>query len=276
MNDREVDFTPTNRFQFGENWDRFLSLLNEDRIAIAQESLKQMLEVEDLSGKTFLDVGCGSGLFSLAAMRLGASHVRSFDFDPTSVACAERLRDLYAIASERWLTQRGSILNEDYVKSLGTFDIVYSWGVLHHTGDMWRALDLVTLPVKRPGGRLFIAIYNHARFSQIWLRVKKIYCTLPGFLRTPYVLMFLPPMELLMMAGNVFRGNSPLSHWTTYRKNRGMSHWYDVRDWIGGYPYEYAKPELIFDFYRKKGFRLDRLALDGGHGCNQFVFTAED
>src|SRR5271154_68122 len=89
------------RFAFGENWRRFLSVLDESRVASAEDSLRSMLEVSDLRGKTFVDVGCGSGLFSLAARRLGA-RVHSFDYDPQSVACALELRQRYFPGDPDW------------------------------------------------------------------------------------------------------------------------------------------------------------------------------
>jgi 2-polyprenyl-3-methyl-5-hydroxy-6-metoxy-1,4-benzoquinol methylase len=146
------------RFEFGKNWSRFLSLLNDKRITEAEKSLRQMLETEDLTGKSFLDIGSGSGLFSLAARRLGA-RVHSFDFDPHSVACTTELRRRYFPDDESWTIAEESALHREYLTSLGTFDVVYSWGVLHHTGQMWQALDNAGLPVKR-GGKLFIAIYD--------------------------------------------------------------------------------------------------------------------
>ena len=131
------------RFEFGKNWSRFLSLLNDERIAAAQNSLKHMLGVEDLRGKSFLDIGSGSGLFSLVARRLGA-RVHSFDYDPHSVACTKELRRRYFPGDAEWTVEGGSALDADYLKSLGEFDVVYSWGVLHHTGQMWQALDNAT------------------------------------------------------------------------------------------------------------------------------------
>ena len=82
------------RFEFGKNWGRFLAVLNDERISEAEASLKSMLKVEGLTGKSFLDIGSGSGLFSLAARRLGA-RVHSFDYDPQSVACTAELKRRY-------------------------------------------------------------------------------------------------------------------------------------------------------------------------------------
>src|SRR5829696_1438128 len=155
----EEDIAAGQRFEFGRNWQRFLSVLDDERIAEAERSLTNMLGVSTLAGKTFLDVGSGSGLFSLAALRLGAERVHSFDFDPQSVACTAELRRRYAADDQRWTVAQGSALDEDYIRSLGQWDIVYSWGVQHHTGRMWDGLGLAGSAVA-PGGRLFISIYN--------------------------------------------------------------------------------------------------------------------
>ena len=118
------------RFRFGENWARFLWTLNAERIELAKVSLREMLDTGSLTDKTFLDAGCGSGLFSLCAHAMGA-RVRSFDFDPRSVACAAELRTRYGADDSGWTIEEGSILDADFVSSLGRFDVVYSWGVLH-------------------------------------------------------------------------------------------------------------------------------------------------
>lgn len=262
------------RFEFGENWSRFLAGLRDEQITQAEESLREMLEVENLKGRSFLDIGSGSGLFSLAARRLGA-RVHSFDFDPRSVACAIELRRRFFPGDALWKIEEGSALDEDYVRSLGHFDVVYSWGVLHHTGEMWRALDLARLPVK-PGGQLFIAIYNDTGSqSTRWKWIKRTYNKLPKPLRAPFALAAVAPQEARLIAGAMARLR-PLSYvrmWTGYGDNRGMNRWRDIVDWVGGYPYEAATPEEIFDFYRARGFTLTKLKCGRvGLGCNEFVF----
>lgn len=261
------------RFEFGENWRGFLRMLDEDRITTAEDALREMLGVENLAGQRFLDVGCGSGLSSLAAHRLGAD-VHSFDFDPQSFACTGALRNRYAPGSQRWTVEHGSALDESYLRGLGLFDVVYSWGVLHHTGDMRRGLELAEIPVA-PNGRLFISIYNdQGRRSHAWRAVKRGYNRLPGALRTPYVVAVMGPRELLVGLVYLLRGRPMdfVRRWTDYKRSRGMSRWHDFVDWVGGYPFEVAAPDAIFDFFRMRGFELQRLVVKD-LGCNEYVFA---
>jgi 2-polyprenyl-6-hydroxyphenyl methylase/3-demethylubiquinone-9 3-methyltransferase len=262
------------RFEFGENWRRFLSVLNEDRIREAERSLREQLACESLDGLTFLDLGSGSGLFSLAAFRLGARRVFSLDLDPASVACTKELRSRASGDPSRWQVEQASVLDREYVLSLGKFDIVYSWGVLHHTGALLTALENASLPVG-PGGKLFIAIYNdQGRRSELWKRVKRLYNSLPAVLKTPYAVLVMGPRELwgAIKALIQLRPQAYVRMWTQYDRQRGMSRWHDLVDWVGGYPYEVATPGAILDFYRPRGFNLVRLVTRQGIGCNEFVF----
>jgi 2-polyprenyl-3-methyl-5-hydroxy-6-metoxy-1,4-benzoquinol methylase len=263
------------RFEFGRNWARFLELLDDSRMRHAESSLADMLETPELSGASFLDIGSGSGLFSLAARRLGAQ-VHSFDYDIHSVNCTLELRRRYFPDDARWIVERGSALDREYLDSLGRFDIVYSWGVLHHTGDMWQALENVHGLVK-PGGRLVLALYNDAGGrSRAWTVIKRTYVALPAPLRPPFTALAILPGEVKMAASALLRGRPTeyVECWTRYaERRRGMSRWRDAVDWVGGYPYEYAKSDVVFDFYRTRGFVLRRLKCSAGPlGCNEFVF----
>jgi len=261
------------RFAFGENWSRFLSVLDDDRIRQAERSLCGSLKVPNLQGKRFLDVGSGSGLFSLAARRLGAT-VYSFDYDPQSVACTRELKRRYFPNETDWRVETGSALDLEYLKTLGQWDVVYSWGVLHHTGKMSEALANVSALVCKEG-HLFIAIYNdQGRASKFWLKAKKTYNRLPSGFRW----LILWPAAVRLWGPTTIRdllSGRPFHTWRNYSKggSRGMSPWRDVVDWVGGLPFEVATPEQIFHFYRDRGFHLQELrTCAGGHGCNEFVF----
>jgi 2-polyprenyl-6-hydroxyphenyl methylase/3-demethylubiquinone-9 3-methyltransferase len=264
------------RFAFGRNWRRFLEVLDEQRIQRAEDSLLTMLKEPSLAGRRFLDIGSGSGLFSLAARRLGAT-VHSFDIDPESVGCALELRRRFSPGDSDWRIERGSALDAGYLESLGSFDIVYSWGVLHHTGRMYDALENAARPVARHG-KLFVAIYNDvgSRTAR-WRWIKRTYNRLPRALRPGFTALAAAPNEAkaLMHACATGDVSGYLRSWHAVGE-RGMSRWHDIVDWVGGYPYETATPEEIFDFYGSRGFRLITLKCGGvGLGCNEFVFTRE-
>jgi 2-polyprenyl-3-methyl-5-hydroxy-6-metoxy-1,4-benzoquinol methylase len=258
------------RFEFGKNWRQFLRVLDDRRIEAAKTSLREMFEMDRLDGRTFLDVGSGSGLFSLAAVLLGA-HVHSFDYDPDSVACTRYLKSQYA-PDARWVIEEGSVLDRQFLGGLGRFDLVYSWGVLHHTGSMWQALENVA-PLVADRGQLALAIYNdQGPITRRWTAIKRLYNSAPRPLRPLVVLPVVIVREARIMLGDVVHGRDPLEPWRR-TSARGMSKWYDWVDWIGGYPFEVAKPEAVFDFFRARDFCLTKLHTEGGSlGCNEFVF----
>jgi 2-polyprenyl-3-methyl-5-hydroxy-6-metoxy-1,4-benzoquinol methylase len=258
-----VEIRARDRFNFGDNWARFLATLSEQRIQSAIESLQSMLGRPTLEELSFLDVGSGSGLFSLAARRLGA-RVVSFDFDPQSVACTAELRHRYMTGDTGWRVESGSVLDKEYLQRLGTFDVVYSWGVLHHTGNLRRALDNVALSVKS-GGMLFIALYNDQGWiSRYWTAVKRRY-NQGSVSRVALTALHAPWLIGVRAGARALTGRLQLE--------RGMSLWYDMVDWLGGWPFEVARPDDIVAFYGARGFEPRRLRTVGKRaGCNEFVF----
>lgn len=270
LNTYRADIERGKRFAFGENWSAFLQGLTDERIEAATDSLRKFIGWRDLRGMRFLDIGSGSGLFSLAARRLGAS-VHSIDFDAECVACARSLRDRHCGDDAQWTIAEGSALDAATLPAPGSADLVYSWGVLHHTGRMWDAMANAAHCVA-PGGLLYVAIYNDQGWrSRAWLAVKRLYNALPRVLRWTV----LWPCAARLWAPAVLR-NALQARSATSTRVRGMNPWWDLVDWVGGLPFEVAKPEQVLDFVRPRGFTLLRLrTCGGGLGCNEFLFRRE-
>jgi 2-polyprenyl-6-hydroxyphenyl methylase/3-demethylubiquinone-9 3-methyltransferase len=262
------------KFGFGENWETFIQeYLSEERVEDAKESLTDFYDIDSFEGRSFVDVGCGSGLFSYAAYKLGAEEVLSFDVDTDSVRATRKL--YHQIGSpDNWTVEEGNILDDDYVSTLGTFDLVYSWGVLHHTGAMYESID-AALSLAAENAQAYFAIYNrHQRRplrSVDWREIKRFYNQHGKAIRLALLGLYV----VYWSAYQLKQGNNPISEAKRYGEGaRGMAFLPDAVDWLGGYPYEYATVEEITDYIESNTtFSVQKVNEHGGLACNEYLLT---
>lgn len=271
----ERSYRDERHFSFGKNWQNFLRSLNTERIENAKKSLSTFLGgTESITGKTFVDIGCGSGLFSLAAYRLGAQRVVSVDIDDFSLSCVKHLHKKEN-SPKNWEIISGSALDEKFLESLGTFDIVYSWGVLHHTGDMYQALENIIV-LTHPKSKLYIALYNDNQrilegSSNFWVKAKKLYNRSSSLEKRLFEAIY----TIYYIIGLTANFVNPISYIKNYQSLRGMNFMTDIKDWLGGYPYEYATTEEIIEFFAKKGFDCEKTVRARSIGCNEFLLKKQ-
>ena len=258
------------RFGFGRNWEAYIrKYYSEERVQISKQLLLRFLGIADLAQKYFLDVGCGSGLHSLAALRAGASRIVSFDFDSKSVSTTRKLRE-YADNPECWEIKQGSILDTDFIGTLEPADITYAWGVLHHTGDMWKAIENTARLVKE-GGLLYLALYTPGTMPPsdgFWLNVKQEYNLASWLTKRKMELWYLWRFLLGRNPRNIpnlIRLN------LNYRKERGMALYTDIVDWLGGWPMEFADIEQVKNFCASK-LDMTLINIKTGEANTEYLF----
>ena len=258
-------------FSFGENWSHYAEKIDEARIEEAEKSLIRLVGRENIEGKTFLDIGCGSGLFSLAAVRLGAKKLLAVDLDPQSVETTRKTLSRYAPGGN-WDVQNISVFNLNSDKQ-GVFDVVYSWGVLHHTGAMYQAITKASTMVA-PGGMISLALYGKTPFCGMWRIEKRIYSKSPKWVQKVIEAFYI----MLVRIRLALKGESLKQRREKYWKQRGMDTYHDMRDWLGGYPYESISPDEAMSFMRGLGFDQVRSFTEPcigllGAGCDEYSFT---
>lgn len=240
-------------FAFGKNWASFAERVGEAEISEAERGLTRLLG-PSLNGLTFLDIGCGSGIHALAALRMGASRVVAVDIDADSVATAQALLERYA-PSAQWRVIHQSVF--EIAKALSdsgddmVFDVVYSWGVLHHTGDQQRALRCAAGCVK-PGGRFAFALYRRTWMDAFWKAEKRWYAHASDTSQARAQRIY----RLFYRLGLGVTGRSFTEYVSSYRSKRGMSFDHDVHDWLGGWPYESISRKEVSSLMSGQGFRL--------------------
>ncbi len=261
------------RFEFGENWSDYVQKnFSTEKVEISKQHILKFAKRRDLNDLTVLDIGCGSGLHSLAMLRAGAKLVDGFDYDPKSVSATRYIQQKIG-EPPNWAVRQGSVLDDTFIESLPLYDLVYSWGVLHHTGDVWRALRNAASRVK-PGGLYYVALYSADIHvdppPEFWLAVKRRYVAAGWVTRRFMELWYIYRFQL---SRNPFRLPGFLRRAREYKKSRGMNIFTDLRDWLGGWPMEFVYDKEAIDFCEKLGFKLSEIAT--GEANTEFLFMRD-
>ena len=259
------------RYEFGKNWTRFVEKsATDERVDIAKRHILAFVGRDSLDGLDFLDIGCGSGIHSLAAHQAGAGKIHGFDYDENSVNATNIMRGR-AGEPQNWTVERGDVLNDEYVASLGKWNLVYSWGVLHHTGDVWRAIENASKTVAKDG-LFYIALYSEdvQTDPQFWLDVKQKYNEASPVRRW---LMEWWYVWNFVMGRNPLKAGQVFARILRHRFTRGMSFFADIRDWLGGWPMEFTRDADVINYLAARG--LENVNIKTGEACTEFLFRCK-
>jgi len=262
-------------FAFGKNWASYATLIDKAQIDEAKKGLLRLIAPADLEGKSFLDIGCGSGLHALGAIQLGIGRLMAIDIDPDSIATTRALLSNNDV-SVPWLVEAKSVFDLDPDRH-GLFDTVYSWGVLHHTGSMWEAVNKAASMVA-PNGLLVIALYRRTYMDWFWKIEKRLYAHAPRFIQRLVSAGYIGAFRLAsLLTGRNFR-----AYVSSYKNFRGMDYFHDVHDWLGGYPYETAAAAEVETKLAMLGLKAERVFARPtslglfGSGCDEYVYRLRD
>jgi 2-polyprenyl-6-hydroxyphenyl methylase/3-demethylubiquinone-9 3-methyltransferase len=261
---------PELRFEFGKNWQSYAQGIDEEKIGESVRRMRTLVEPLELQGKTFLDIGCGSGLHSLAALRLGVAGALAVDLDEHSVATTRAVLERFYPDAPCAVEQRSVF--DLAPEQDGQYEVVYSWGVLHHTGDMNRAI-LLACRLVRPDGSLVLALYGKTRWCGAWTRIKRWYVAADDQAKARAERWYVRLFGFYML----LRGKRLSTHIRNYQKKRGMDFQHDVRDWMGGYPYQSIRPEELDALVLPQGFKQVKAKVKRrsglfGSGCDEYVY----
>ena len=267
----------TNNDNFGKIFKKFYTQNRFDsNYDVAKQELLEFIPGSTLKNKRFLDAGSGIGLYSLVASELEPSQIVSFDYDLEMVSMTNQIKKL-AKNKVPWDVFHGSITDYEFLKTLEHFDYIYCWGVVHHTGEMWKSIENIIKLVKNDG-YIYFGIYNDAsafgfwddrRFgsSQMWRSIKKFLHHSPPFIKSS-VLLFSKFFYWLISNTEFIFGKYKFKDF----KERGMDSSLSIEDWLFGYPYEYASIDEVFLFMKSNGFVLEKIKSNLGLRTNHYLF----
>lgn len=275
---KQEDLTrPEAHFAFGGNTTSYAEMVTDVEIVGAKKALSLLLGGTRLHGQRLLDIGCGSGLHCLAALRFGAKEQRAVAYVPDRAATTQALLERYAPAGTVFRVPQVSVFSLDPSK-LANFDTVHPWGVFDHTGDMGRAICCAE-SMCAPERRFAFAIYRCIWMDWFWRIENRWYAKVTSLAQARAQGIHVGPFRLgLLVTGRSFRMYLANCH-----SNRGMYFQHDLHDWMGGWPYESVQPSEVDSLMGSLGFVAERAVTRKGKllgrypglfgsGCDEYVY----
>jgi ubiquinone/menaquinone biosynthesis C-methylase UbiE len=217
---------------------------------------------EEVRGKSVLDAGCGTGIFSIVFARNGAGRVTGIDISPGSLETARTLKAKFGLDNAEFRLQ--DMLRLPFADN--SFDIVWAWGTVHHTTDPFRAISEL-IRVLRPGGSLFLAVYKRTKVTFIHEIIRKTLIRTPRRTWTSLsklMAFFLSPVVFFFKKREKSRKGEKLEEL--------------ILDWYFVPIRHYYTPEEIQDFLKKKGLEIEKFLPASGRfdSSSNFIFTARN
>lgn len=215
---------------------------------------------DEVKGKSVLDSGCGTGIFSIIFAKNGAGQVTGIDISPGSLGTAEGLKQKFGLSNARFEQQ--DMLHLPYPDAC--FDIVWAWGTVHHTTDPLGAIDGL-IRVLKPGGSILLAIYKKTKVTWIHEAIRKT------LVRTPR-------RSWNALAKIMAFFGTPIV-WTFKRREKarqGETLSELILDWYFVPIRHYYKPDEIRTFLEGKGFKIENYLAHSGrfNSSSNFIFKA--
>ncbi len=262
---RLTNLSSDGSFTFGRNWlDYVRSRVTADVVQSHVHDLSKIYKSIglDIAGKSVIDVGCGSGLSSLSFALMNPKKLLSIDIDHDSVGATAICRSMLPTHHKSdWNIEQKSVfeLNHDD----GVFDLVYSWGVLHHTGDVWSAVKRCQ-SILAPGGYLHLALYRSGDRYTEHIRQKTSFMVMS---RDEKVRVLYDYLNALFIS----KGASVFDF-----DERGMNRFHDALDWFGGFPYEVVDPEVLGQYLQSCSIRQLYFREANQGGCFVYIGRKND
>ena len=215
---------------------------------------------QDIEGKSVLDAGCGTGIFSIIFARNGAASVLGIDISEGSLETAKALKTKFDLENASF--QKQDMLDLPFADE--SFDIVWAWGTVHHTTDPFKAMSEL-IRVLRAEGSILLAVYTRTRVTFLHEIIRK------ALVRTPRKTWKALSKILALVL-------SPVVYFFKKREKSRKGEKLEelIMDWYFVPIRHYYYPEEIKVFLEEQGFTIEKYLPASGrfNSTSNFIYKA--